>query len=74
MHRAIPARASWFRIRSSAYAFDLNQVHLLDGPFKHAQELDRQYLLNLDLDLLLYSFRREAGLPTPVTGPDDLGY
>lgn len=57
-----------------AYAFDLNQVHLHDGPFKHAQELDRQYLLSLDLDLLLYPFRREAGLPTPVTGPDHLGY
>jgi hypothetical protein len=57
-----------------AYAFDLNQVHLLDGPFKRAQELDRQYLLKLDLDLLLYPFRREAGLPSPMTGPDALGY
>lgn len=57
-----------------AYPFDLNQVHLLDGPFKHAQTLDRQYLLSLDLDLLSYPFRREAGLPTLVTGPDNLDY
>ncbi len=43
-------------------AFPLSQVRLLDGPFKHAQEVDRAYLLALDLDRLLAPFRIEAGL------------
>lgn len=33
-----------------AQPFDLREVRLLDGPFKHAMELDRQYLLSLDVD------------------------
>jgi len=45
-----------------AYAFDLRQVQLLDGPFKHAQELDRRYLRSLDPDRLLHTFRLNAGL------------
>jgi len=44
--------------------FALTQVRLLDGPFRHAQELDRQYLLSLDADRLLYAFRTNAGLPS----------
>lgn len=47
-----------------AEAFDLRQVRLLDGPFKHAQELDRKYLLELDPDRLLHTFRLNAGLPS----------
>jgi DUF1680 family protein len=47
-----------------AYPFDLSQVRLLDGsPFKHAQDLDAKYLLDLDADRLLAGFRSEAGLP-----------
>lgn len=42
--------------------FDLNQVRLLDGPFKSATELNRQYLLKLEPDRLLAWFRKEAGL------------
>ncbi|NLH18242.1 MAG: glycoside hydrolase family 127 protein, partial [Phycisphaerae bacterium] len=45
-------------------AFGLEEVRLLDGPFKHAQELDRQYLLSLDTDRLLHTFRLNAGLPS----------
>ncbi len=45
-----------------AYAFDLRQVRLLEGPFLHAQELDRRYLLSLDPDRLLHAFRLNAGL------------
>jgi hypothetical protein len=44
--------------------FDLREVRLLDGPFKHAMERDRQYLLSLDPDRLLHSFRVNAGLPS----------
>lgn len=43
--------------------FDLNKVRLLDGPFKHATELNRDYLLKLEPDRFLAWFRKEAGLP-----------
>jgi DUF1680 family protein len=42
--------------------FPLQEVRLLDGPFKHAMELDEQYLLSLDTDRLLHNFRVNAGL------------
>ena len=51
------------------YAFDLRDVRLLDGPFLHAQELNRRYLLSLDPDRLLHTFRQNAGLPSAAT-PD----
>jgi len=47
-----------------AEPFDLKQVRLLDGPFRHAMEMDRQYLLALDPDRLLHNFRVNAGLPS----------
>ena len=49
---------------AKAYAFPLTDVRLLDGPFKHAMELDRAYLLALDPDRLLHNFRVNAGLPS----------
>lgn len=42
--------------------FRLQDVTLLESPFKHAQELNKQYLLELDADRLLAPFLREAGL------------
>jgi DUF1680 family protein len=45
-----------------AYAFDLSDVRLLDGPFKAAMERDAAYLLLLEPDRLLSWFRKEAGL------------
>ena len=45
-------------------AFDLRDVRLLDGPFKHAMDLDKAYLLSLDVDRLLHTFRLNAGLPS----------
>ncbi|MCP9494854.1 MAG: glycoside hydrolase family 127 protein [Pyrinomonadaceae bacterium MAG19_C2-C3] len=50
--------------------FDLNQVRLLDGDFKRATELNKQYLLRLEPDRFLSWFRKEAGLPAkaPVYG------
>ncbi len=47
-----------------AFAFPLDRVHLLPGPFKHAQDLDEQYLLSLSVDQLLHDFRVNAGLPS----------
>jgi DUF1680 family protein len=42
--------------------FPLADVRLLDGPFKQAQEVDRKYILALDINRLLAPFRVEAGL------------
>jgi uncharacterized protein len=46
-----------------AAPFDLSAVRLLDGPFKQAQDLDRQVLMAMDPDRLLLMFRVTAGLP-----------
>src|SRR5690348_5057213 len=56
------------------HAFPLTDVRLLDGPFKHAMELDEKYLLSLDVDRLLHNFRVNAGLPStaePLGGWED---
>ncbi len=42
--------------------FRLQDVELLDSPFRRAQNLDKQYLLELSADRLLAPFLREAGL------------
>lgn len=52
------------KIPLKAEPFSLKQVRLLDGPFKHAQELNHKYLLELDADRLLHNFRVNAGLPS----------
>ena len=51
------------KVALHAEPFEPEDVHLLDGPFKHAMELDHKYLLSLDPDRLLYNFRITAGLP-----------
>jgi DUF1680 family protein len=42
--------------------FELTDVRLLDGPFKHATELNAEVLLKYEPDRLLAKFRSEAGL------------
>lgn len=42
--------------------FDLAEVKLLEGPFKHATELNINSLLNYEPDRFLAKFRSEAGL------------
>ena len=52
-------------------AFDLRDVRVLEGPFKHNQEMDGKYLLSLDPDRLLHTFRLNAGIPStarPLAG------
>jgi hypothetical protein len=59
--------------------FDLRQVRLLDGPFAQCMERTRRYLLSLDSDRQLHTFRLTAGLPSsakPLGGweaPGDFG-
>jgi DUF1680 family protein len=45
-----------------ARPFEPKDVRLLDGPFRHAMELDATGLLSLEPDRLLSLFRKEAGL------------
>src|SRR4030095_2754304 len=42
--------------------FPLGDVTLLDGPFKHARELNIQTILKYDVDRLLAGYRKQAGL------------
>jgi DUF1680 family protein len=42
--------------------FDMGDVKLLDGPFKHATDLNIKSLLNYEPDRFLAKFRIEAGL------------
>ena len=51
------------RIPAQVEYFDLKDVRLLDGPFKTAQDRDKEYILELDPDRLLAPYLREAGLP-----------
>lgn len=44
--------------------FPLQDVELLDGPFKHARDLNIEVLLKYDVDRLIAPYRKEAGLPT----------
>jgi DUF1680 family protein len=61
----------FFLICSGVYAqdrlypneFPLKDVTLLDGPFKHARDLNIKTLLEYDVDRLFATFRKEAGLP-----------
>lgn len=43
--------------------FPLGDVTLLDGPLKHARDLNIKTLLQYDTDRLLAPYRKEAGLP-----------
>lgn len=49
-------------------SFSLSDVTLLEGPFKHAQDLNVQTLLKYDTDRLLAPYRKEAGLPAKAKG------
>ena len=52
------------KVALKAYPFDLQDVRLLDGPFRDAMLRDQKYLLELDADRLLHTFRVTAGLPS----------
>jgi DUF1680 family protein len=58
---AAPVRA---KVPLAARPFPLTDVRLLDGPFLDAMRRDQAYLLQLDIDRLLHTFRVNAGLPT----------
>jgi len=43
--------------------FPMGDVALLEGPFKHARDLNIEVLLKYNVDRLLAPYRKEAGLP-----------
>jgi DUF1680 family protein len=45
-----------------AYSFDLKDVSLLESPFKQAMRVDEAYLLTIEPNRLLSSFRSHSGL------------
>lgn len=64
----LPSRAG------SIESFSLDRVRLLDGPFKHAQEVNLEHLLQYDVDRLLAPYRKEAGLePKAESYPNWIG-
>ena len=50
--------------RTPVAPLDLSAVQLLDGPLKDAQQRDLRYLLTLNPDRLLHTFRINAKLPS----------
>lgn len=52
------------KIPLQAQPFALCDVRLLDGPFLAAMQRDAKYLLDLEPDRLLHTFRLNAGLPS----------
>ena len=53
-------------VQPKLFPAPLHAVRLTDGPFLHAQEMDRRWLLSMDPDRFLSGFRSEAGLETSV--------
>ncbi len=51
-------------VQLKAEPFDLSQVSLLDGPFREAMLREGEYLMSLEADRLLHTFRLNAGLPS----------
>ncbi len=52
------------KVAAQAVPFRLDEVRLLEGPYRDAMIRDQEYLLTLDQDRLLHNFRVTAGLPT----------
>ena len=56
------AKSLYKKEEQTCQFFPLEDVRLLDGPFKHAMEMDRQWLLKLEPDRLMNGFLQNAGL------------
>ena len=68
------APVSKVKVSSSIKEFPLDQVKILDGPFKHAQDVNLKHLLKYDVDRLLAPYLKEAGLqPKAESYPNWIG-
>lgn len=52
------------KVGPQAWPFAMTEVRLLDSPFHDAMERDEKYLLDLDADRFLHTFRLNVGLPS----------
>lgn len=50
------------RLKPALYSFDLGAVRLLDGRFKQNMETEEAWILSIDVNSLLHSFRTNAGV------------
>ncbi|MDR2913828.1 MAG: glycoside hydrolase family 127 protein [Tannerella sp.] len=50
------------------YAFDMKDVRLLESPFRENMERESKWILSLDVDRLLHSFRTSAGVYAGLEG------
>src|SRR5258706_12801136 len=64
---ASPAQVVKDAVPCLARPLPLSDVRLTGGPLKQAQDLDAQYLLQLDPDRMLYYLRKSAGLESKAT-------
>jgi DUF1680 family protein len=53
-------------VMPQARLFPLSQIRLLEGPFRDAMLRDADYLLSLECDRLLHTFRQNVNLPSSV--------
>ena len=65
MAAALLLAATTVQAQSRLYPqlFDLQDVVINDGPFRHAQDLNDQVLLQYDLGRLMQPYENQAGLP-----------
>ena len=52
------------RVSPVAEPLGLQQIRLLPGPFLDAAQINRRYMMSLDPNRLLHTFRITAGLPS----------
>src|SRR3954451_9834526 len=50
------------QLKPAVYAFDLDEVRLLDSRFKENMEREQKWLLSIGTNQLLHSFRTNAGV------------
>src|SRR5258708_173837 len=65
---ALPAGAIKQAVPFAACPLPLSAVRVTGGPLKHAQELDAEYLLKLDIDRMMAFYRKQAGLEPKAAG------
>ena len=56
------------KLTPAVYSFDLKEVRLLDSRFKQNMEREQRWLLSLDVNRLLHSFRTNAGVYSGLEG------
>lgn len=55
-----------YSVLAQMQPFKLQEVRITEGPFKNAQDVDMQYILELEPDRLLAPYLIDAGLPTKL--------